>query len=397
MFQTAMAAAQRQGQDGHGDTEVEEVARQLVGLDVSDISSPPSHKPQPCDVAVTPQPRDVAVTPQPRDVAVTPQPRDVAVTPQPRDVGVRPQPRDVGVRPQPRDVGVRPQPRDVSTRPQARPVNTADHRFVYFDLETTGLELTCHITQIAAHSGEETFSRFVLPKKAISEGAQQVTGITCVGQQMYHHGQEVVSLSITHALDDFITFLGKEPVVLIGHNIKNFDCPRLLIALQACGLVEGFRRMVHGFVDTLPLFRELCPQAENHRQPTLYRHFLGQDYLAHDAREDVKALQQVVDRARPGHDAFTHHSFTLEHIIECQCYKAARDRLRAAWMVLVREGRISQYIADKASDNGLGWEEIRHTFLTDGEGAVRRLLTERLTNVQRIIDSIIQKLQSGGC
>ncbi|XP_076445543.1 DNA polymerase III PolC-type-like [Babylonia areolata] len=280
---------------------------------VGDATPPPSHRPQPRHVVNPVMMSDLIPL-----HGVRRQPRH-GVRPQPRH-GVRPQPRH-GVRPKPRH-SVRPKPRQ-GVRPKPRPVNTEDRRFVFFDLETTGLDPTCHITQIAAQSGQDrTFSSFVLPEKPISLEAQAITGITCVDQQMYHHGDAVESLTITRALEAFIAFLGEEPVVLIGHNIKTFDCPRLLNALTACGLVERFGRAVHGFVDTLPLFREICPRAANHRQPTLVRHYLGKEYPAHDAREDVKALQQVVDRARPGHDVFTRHSFTLEHIIELQQYHA---------------------------------------------------------------------------
>ncbi|KAL8608206.1 hypothetical protein ACOMHN_016661 [Nucella lapillus] len=201
-------------------------------------------------------------------------------------------------------------------RGAAQRINTTQgRRFVYFDLETTGLGPTRHITQIAARSGQgEAFSTYVLPREPIHERAQEVTGITCDGQQLYHHGAPVPFLTIRPALEGFITFLEQgKPVVLLGHNIKLFDCPILLNALQCCNLVERFQAAVYGCVDTLPLFREINPGLKNHNQAALYKHYIGLQFPAHDARDDVRALQKIVNRANPNHDQFSLNSDRQDH------------------------------------------------------------------------------------
>ncbi|KAL8608202.1 hypothetical protein ACOMHN_016657 [Nucella lapillus] len=297
------------------------------------------------------------------------------------------------------DLNVGPQePQPALQKPVAQGINiTEDHRFVYFDLETTGFGHTRHITQIAARSGQdEAFSTYVLPKEPIHEKAQKATGITCDGKKMYHHGKPVPFLTIRPALEGFITFLEQgEPVVLLGHHIKLYDCPILLNALQRCNLVERFQGTVYGCVDTLPLFREINPCLNQHNQVKLYEHYIGGEFPAHDAKEDVRALQQIVNRANPNHDQFSRHSFTFDHIIEFQPYQEAKAQFLRTWKVLVERKVISKTMANKAAEKGLSWEEVVQTFQNEGVEQVKRMLRERLTCWSKIIDKICAHLEGG--
>ncbi|XP_076453322.1 maternal protein exuperantia-1-like [Babylonia areolata] len=268
-----------------------------------------------------------------------------------------------------------------------RPINTANRRFVYFDVQTTGFERDCHITWIAACSGPNQISTFVLPKVKMDPHAFERTGIICHGEHMYQHGKKVEPLKITRALEAFIGFLGNEPVVLVTHNTRRFECHKLMHALTACGLKEQFQQAVHGFVNTLPLFKELCPQLKNHGQQDLYRFYMKSDYPEHDAMKNALALQQIVEKAEPEHDAFERHFFTARHFIRYFEVKPEWDRLAGKKV-------ITQSMAFKAAENELGWDEVRDTFQRAGEGGVKMLLRERLTRVNRIIDNIIKELQS---
>lgn len=57
--------------------------------------------------------------------------------------------------------------------PEVVKCSSETHLPVYFDLETTGLERTCHITQLAFLAEEEELKSYVLPKLPVSKEAQK--------------------------------------------------------------------------------------------------------------------------------------------------------------------------------------------------------------------------------
>ncbi|KAK7094911.1 protein PML-like [Littorina saxatilis] len=287
-------------------------------------------------------------------------------------------------------------------RPEAQPVDISGRHLVYFDLETTGLGLGCHITQIAAIRGNDTFSRFVLPKIPIDGKAQEITGITCQGNaSMCHHGKRVECVSVTQALQEFLEFLGTGKQVLIGHNIKIFDCPRLLNPLRACDLIGRFQQAVHGFVDTLPLFRDFEKSLTSYRLSALYQHYFNREFNAHDAREDVKALQDIVSAAKVPLDKMSQHSFTLTYVTDLHDFNKQKWRLLKGWIPLVDGSFITEGMAEKAAGSGLKFEEVRRVFQQDGREGVKRTLLlrtddgkPRVTHVNKTLDGICQYLES---
>ncbi|XP_063412067.1 uncharacterized protein LOC134694891 [Mytilus trossulus] len=80
-------------------------------------------------------------------------------------------------------------------------------KFVFFDLESTGLARTSHITQMAAVYGDKKWSTYVFSKQPISKGASDITDLSIAGNRMYHHGKEVVSSSVSCAIEGFLSFL----------------------------------------------------------------------------------------------------------------------------------------------------------------------------------------------
>lgn len=76
------------------------------------------------------------------------------------------------------------------------------HVPVYFELETTGSERTCHIIQLAFLAEEEEFKSYVLPKLPVSTEAQKVTGITYQNGKLYHYDKEENALSISAAVNN---------------------------------------------------------------------------------------------------------------------------------------------------------------------------------------------------
>lgn len=168
--------------------------------------------------------------------------------------------------------------------------------YVYFDLEATGFERDSHITQIAAldEDSDEYFCTYVIPQKPISTQASKVTGLALNGTTLHHNGKAVKAVSIQEALQDLISFRGnlpsKKPKILVGHNIKSYDCPILMNALRNCNIEDRFEEEVIGFLDTMKLFRLSFPSQKSYSQQHLSKVLLAEDftYEAHNALEDVK-------------------------------------------------------------------------------------------------------------
>ncbi|KAH3710568.1 hypothetical protein DPMN_070054 [Dreissena polymorpha] len=69
-------------------------------------------------------------------------------------------------------------------KPGPAGLDTTGKEFVFFDLETRGLEHTSHIIQIAAVHSTGQFSTYVIHEKKISLQASEITGVTVVSDSM---------------------------------------------------------------------------------------------------------------------------------------------------------------------------------------------------------------------
>uniref|UniRef100_A0A3P8UQ76 exodeoxyribonuclease III n=1 Tax=Cynoglossus semilaevis TaxID=244447 RepID=A0A3P8UQ76_CYNSE len=189
---------------------------------------------------------------------------------------------------------------------------------VYFDLETTGL-----IVQLAAVSGGHSLNLYVIPRTRMHKGASKVTGFKVRRQRLFLHRQCVLTNSLREVLVSFIAFLRmlRRPLV-IGH-----DCRLLARALDELDLRALFESSISGCVDTLPLARELLKDRSLHsfRQQNLVSELLGVDYRAHDALEDVRALQALYEVLQPTPEVLRRHIFTLDTIESNVAVTAAKS------------------------------------------------------------------------
>lgn len=173
----------------------------------------------------------------------------------------------------------------------------------------------CEIIQLAAVSGGHSLNLYVLPRCQVQRSAARVTGFRVHNQRLYLHRQLVLTNSLREVLVSFIAFLQMlgRPLVL-GHNIYRFDCPLLARALDELDLRAQFESSISGCVDTLPLAREMLKDwgLKSFGQENLVRQLLGLNYKAHDALEDVRALQALYRLLQPTAELICRHTFTLD-------------------------------------------------------------------------------------
>lgn len=201
---------------------------------------------------------------------------------------------------------------------------------VFFDLETTGLGQSCDIIQLAAVSGGHSLNLYVIPRCRMQRGAARVTGFRVRRQKLYLHRQLVLTNSLREVLVSFIAFLQMlgRPLV-IGHNSRRFDCRLLARALDELDLRAEFESSISGCVDTLPLAREMLKSRclQSFRQESLVKELLGVDYKAHDALEDVRALQALYSVLQPTPELVWRHIFTLDTMERKAAVTAAKAKV----------------------------------------------------------------------
>ena len=273
---------------------------------------------------------------------------------------------------------------------------------VYFDLETTSLAQNCDIVQLSAVCGANVFDTYVQPSQPIAKEAAAVHGITCQSGQMAHLGKPVQSLPPNIALQNFMHWLeDRKPVILIAHNGKRFDAPRILRHICCAKLRGAFSNCVLGFADTLPVFQELCPKMPNYKQETLVSQILNTQYQAHNSLEDVKALQELCMYKSIEDQLFQKHSVTTSSLLEIlEDDKMTEGNLVSMDMV-IRDKVVNAATAKKIAQSGLSWGHVEKAYQRDNDNGVANLFKEkhksgkvRVTARKKIISSVVAHLKS---
>ena len=110
-------------------------------------------------------------------------------------------------------------------------------------------------------------------------------------------------------------------VILVGHNVKVFDIPILLHALESCSLISIMQQVVKGFLDTKKLFKLTHPNMSSYPQQYLAESLLQCSYNAHDAVEDVLILQKLVSSIPFSYVKSKHATFSLTSALETFDYQ----------------------------------------------------------------------------
>ena len=255
---------------------------------------------------------------------------------------------------------------------------------------------TSHITQIAAKSGDNIFTTYVLPKKPIEPKAAEVTGLTTRNGKLFHHRVEVPAVSIKEALQGLFEFLSSmEKKIIYGHNIRAYDCHILLNALNVCQMSDMLSTHCDGFVDTLKLFKSFKPGLQSYTQRSLYESLLNKSYTAHDAVEDVKALEELVSVSNITSVYKEKASFSVEYALESYLQSSNVRKNSATFNTMLQEKVISSATVKKLAGSGLRFTHLQLAFERNGNDGISNLLTElnasgypRVTKSKKIITAI---------
>lgn len=234
------------------------------------------------------------------------------------------------------------------------------------------------IVQIAAVSGDKAFSEYILPDRAITPGASDVTGITVVNNQLYYNGNLVHAVDPRVGLSNFLSFLEqfKNPV-LVAHNCFNFDSRVLYHNLKKYDLYTWFCTLCIGFCDTLPMVKKAFPESKSFKQESLANDVLGKSYNAHNAVDDCEMLKEIVSKATEAGELLLNYSCTPSYISDCITYCAAKNSNRPSFNKLVQEKVMSNGVAQRLSGSGLQFSHIMLAHERSGLEGIQNLLNEK--------------------
>lgn len=199
--------------------------------------------------------------------------------------------------------------------------------------------------QLSCVCGDETFNRYVLPHSSIDAKASAVTGLHIVSGNLFHKQTKLDSIDVEICLNEFHAWLQMfHKPLLVYHNGKAFDSVvfiRTVLKHPKSGLMTA----VEGFVDTLPLFKELLPNRTTYNLESLVSETVNFPFDAHSAFEDAKALQALVQHHQVTEDLLLKHSFGVDYVEASIRHKTQREELLKTLKPL--EFCVSKYMLKK--------------------------------------------------
>ncbi|XP_068673244.1 uncharacterized protein [Montipora foliosa] len=260
------------------------------------------------------------------------------------------------------------------------------YTFVVFDTETTCTGKNAELCQLSAIHENQVFSKYILPTGNSSKMFKE----SCI--------------------------------VLIGHNSSTFDTPILLRRSD-----ENFRSKLSNlnvyFGDSQILVKHLLKDKHpalqlsesascKSNQSALYSHLFKEEFEAHDALEDVKALRKILFHSalQMNKEKLVNYSgvISVEQAIASMSYMDRRHEILQTFSGRLFDprddnGAIKQSMAQKVAGNGLSYSHLKELYLKFGTKGLLAILSmppsqstatkPRVTRTKRILDAIANHFQ----
>lgn len=308
------------------------------------------------------------------------------------------------------------------------------YTFVVFDTETTCTGKNAELCQLSAIHENQVFSKYILPTGNVSTGASRVNKLSVQNingiRKLLKENQPVETVSLDKALQEFHTFLSqvkcssqKETcIVLIGHNSSTFDTPILLRRSD-----ENFRSKLSNlnvyFGDSQILVKHLLKDKHpalqlsesascKSNQSALYSHLFNEEFEAHDALEDVKALEKILFHStlQLNKEKLVNCSGVIgvEQAIASMTYLDRRHEILQTFSGRLFDprddsGAIKQSMAQKIAGSGLSYSHLKELYLKFGTKGLLAILSmppsqntarkPRVTRTKHILDAIANHFQ----
>lgn len=285
-----------------------------------------------------------------------------------------------------------------------------------------------------SENGRHEFPTFILPQSSISYSAYLVNGMTIKNinriRTLCHRNNPAQSVTIEEAFGDFLTFIkqvknsdevNNNLTVLIGHNSATFDVP-ILLRNSDDNFKDNLTDMNIYFADCLHLVKNLIKNKHKAielktggyskpNQSSLYTHLFNEQFDAHDAVEDVRALRKILFESSlrlSRKDIVENSSVTsVSHAVENMLYLDRRHELLSTFSGKLFNasdtGPIKRSMALNIADSGLSYDDLHKLYTTFGKRALVAILsnpsttssakTPRVTRTQRILAAIVKHFE----
>ena len=211
---------------------------------------------------------------------------------------------------------------------------------------------------------------------------------------------------------------GKNIPVLIGHNAAVFDIP-ILLRTSSPAFLQALKKLNVHFADSLILAKQILkeqhpalrvvPSEQFCRASlgSLYSTLFDQSFPAHDALEDVKALQRVLFQSKL---ALTEEMLVSKsNVVSCEsafahlqihdrCYVRLQTFSGNLYDPVNDKGIIKKAMANKIAGSGIAYQDLHGLFRQAGRKGVIAILSmppstvrstkPRITRNRRILNAI---------
>lgn len=217
---------------------------------------------------------------------------------------------------------------------------------------------------------------------------------------MYHKRKKVIAVHRHIALTNFLEFVDQfEKPIILGHNIKRFDCKVLFNQLKCYNMWSHFAAVISGFVDFLHVAKIAFPHRKSYKQSDLLKDICGIRYDAHDALEDVKALQKLLESVKD-RDTVVKLIFHPRIVESAAMKDKALELSKNTFQDMVSLNVLSSSMMDKIGRTGLTYRDFCYAYNTEESDGIVKLLTmdiggkPRVTKSKKVIQSVCEYFQS---
>ena len=163
-------------------------------------------------------------------------------------------------------------------------------------------------------------------------------------------------------------------------------------------LSNELKRSVAGFIDTLPAFRQNFPGLSRYSQTSIYNEFLSEEYDAHNALADVKALQRLLRHQKSAIPFATLQScsYTIASATEFVDFSDLKNRHLQS-LKRIPTSSLSDSMKGKIAEYGLCYRDLKLTFQRGGAEGLKQMLMGpnhegkvRVTKNRKVLDKICE-------
>ena len=189
------------------------------------------------------------------------------------------------------------------------------------------------------------------------------------------------------------------PAVLVAHNGRKFDFPILMRSVQCSGQMDTFCDHIISFVDSLPLLQNQLPDRNSYKLEDIVMDILTAElFEAHDATEDVAALQKVFQALHISLQTVRKFSISPTDVVKNRNFLNEKHRNFPSLQPLIARGVCSNHIAESIAGSGLQLSHLKKIYQRKGEDGLVSIFCAdvegkpRVTNSKKVLNTVIPKL-----